>query len=339
MASYSIVDVAKKAGVSKSTVSRVLTGGSVSEKTIQAVRRAMEELDYVPNRNAQGLRGAPTYTIGVAVSDPDALLRRSLTTRLAGMNHVFSQMGYSFLLINGNPAKQDSISTAFRFLEDCRIDGLIFLGDIEDEQQRNSLLHYRQIVYTGERIHPHKGFRVYMGNYNYSRDLYLHLIDRGHTNILTVYEHANQRLLQRRNAAYQQVCQMFHRQPAEHSILDLYCVSSASKTQMETLYEQFFQGGFTAIFADSTELGNQIISDFSQRGLRLKEDYSLVAIQRAADTGADPTITSVCLPDFEYGLQCAQLMIDILQDPSMEYADVQIPYSMEIRSSVKNLLE
>ena len=109
MASYSIVDVAKKAGVSKSTVSRVLTGGSVSEKTIQAVRRAMEELDYVPNRNAQGLRGAPAYTIGVAVSDPDALLRRSLTTRLAGMNHVFSQMGYSFLLINGNPAKQDSM--------------------------------------------------------------------------------------------------------------------------------------------------------------------------------------------------------------------------------------
>ena len=339
MAGYSILDVAKKAGVSKSTVSRVLTGGSVSQKAQAAVKAAMEELEYSPNRNAQVLRGASTYTVGVVMAEHNTLLRRSLTTRLAGMNHVFAQAGYSFLLINTHTTPNQSVSTALHFLEDSRVDGLIFLGDIEDEEQRKLLLKRREIVYTGERVDIHKGFRVYMGNYYYSRDLYLYLIENGHTNVLTVYERANQRLMQRRKAAYEQVCKQFGKAPAENSILDLCNFSSEIKNPMELLYEHFLKGKFTAIFADSTELGNRIINYFSQQGLTLKQDYSLVAIQRAADSGEDPLITSVCLPDFEYGLQCAQLMLDILEDSTLEYKDIQIPYTFKIQSSVQNLME
>lgn len=338
MAGYSILDVAQKAGVSKSTVSRVLTGGSVSKKAAAAVKAAMEELEYSPNHNAQVLRGAPTYTVGVAIAEHDVLLRRSLTTRLAGMNHVFAQAGYSFLLINTQTNPKQSVGTALHFLEDSRVDGLIFLGDIEDEEQRKLLLKHREIVYTGERVDPHTGFRVYMGNYYYSQDLYLYLMNNGHINVLTVYERSNQRRMQRRAAAYSEVCKMLHKKPAKNSVLDLSKISLDGKNQMKMLYQHFLKGKFTAIFADSTELGNQIINAFSQQGLVLKQDYSLVAIQRAADSGTDPLITSICLPDFEYGLQCAKLILNILEDDSLVYKDIQIPSSIELRSSVKNLL-
>lgn len=64
-----IIDVARKAGVSKSTVSRVLTGGPVSPETKARVLEAMRALNYQPNVTARGLVGKGSRLIGVLVSD------------------------------------------------------------------------------------------------------------------------------------------------------------------------------------------------------------------------------------------------------------------------------
>src|SRR5690606_24654076 len=64
-----IIDVARKAGVSKSTVSRGLTGGPVSPETKARVLEAMRALNYQPNVTARGLVGKGSRLIGVLVSD------------------------------------------------------------------------------------------------------------------------------------------------------------------------------------------------------------------------------------------------------------------------------
>lgn len=71
--SATLDDVARRAGVSAKTVSRVANGErSVREDTRQRVLRAIEELDYRPNLLARGLSGAHAYTIGLVYDNPNA---------------------------------------------------------------------------------------------------------------------------------------------------------------------------------------------------------------------------------------------------------------------------
>ena len=62
---FSIWDVAKRAGVSKSTVSRVLNGNAVGQASYQKVMDAVKEMGYRPNYMARGLRGNSSNVIGV----------------------------------------------------------------------------------------------------------------------------------------------------------------------------------------------------------------------------------------------------------------------------------
>jgi len=93
-----ILDVAKKAGVSKSTVSLVLQNSSlVKQQTRDQVTAAMEALGYVYNRSAAGLRGAASGLIGLIIND----LRNPFFTEFAASAQMsFARQGYSTVIAN-----------------------------------------------------------------------------------------------------------------------------------------------------------------------------------------------------------------------------------------------
>ncbi|MBO6932811.1 MAG: LacI family DNA-binding transcriptional regulator, partial [Roseibium sp.] len=88
-----ILDVARQAGVSKSTVSLVLQNSSlVKPSTRTDVEKAMAELGYVYNRSAAGLRGAQSGLIGLIIND----LRNPFFTEFAASAQMtFARAGYS----------------------------------------------------------------------------------------------------------------------------------------------------------------------------------------------------------------------------------------------------
>lgn len=93
-----ILDVAKKAGVSKSTVSLVLqNSGSVKTSTREVVNKAIQDLGYVYNRSAAGLRGAASGLIGLIIND----LRNPFFTEFAASAQMeFARKGYSTVIAN-----------------------------------------------------------------------------------------------------------------------------------------------------------------------------------------------------------------------------------------------
>jgi len=93
-----IIDVARRAGVSKSTVSLVLQNSpSVREETREQVRRAMAELGYVYNRNAAKLRSAGAGLIGLVIND----LRNPFFTEFAtSLQMALSSKGYATVVAN-----------------------------------------------------------------------------------------------------------------------------------------------------------------------------------------------------------------------------------------------
>jgi LacI family transcriptional regulator len=96
--SVTVIDVAEKAGVSKSTVSLVLTGSSkVSSKAKQKVEKAIDELGYVYNRDAASLRSRKSNLIAIVIND----LKNPYSAQLAvGLEQQIRQMGLFSMLVN-----------------------------------------------------------------------------------------------------------------------------------------------------------------------------------------------------------------------------------------------
>ncbi|WP_208585687.1 LacI family DNA-binding transcriptional regulator [Gracilibacillus suaedae] len=115
-------DVAKVAGVSPTTVSRVINNrGYLSEETKQKVESAMKELNYYPNDVARSLYKKRTYLVGLIIPDISNPFYSELALSIEG---ICSEMGYRVILCNslGQPEKEEAYSI---MLIRNQVDGII----------------------------------------------------------------------------------------------------------------------------------------------------------------------------------------------------------------------
>ena len=285
------------------------------------------------------LHNIKNHVIGIVTVGPDIFGGNNMSQRLAGISEVLIQAGYSIMLVTAPPNSTISaLQNGFRFLEENRIDGLISTSDLDEAADSEKAQKFRKVVYTGERISPRKGFRVYLGNYNYSRDLYQYLFSNGHRKILTLIgEHASSTMRVRREEAYRDVCQLYGEDFCENTFFNYSAYASTQKEQLEGILQTFRDGGYTAVYADTHELAQDIVSFFETNGLVLAKQYSIVTIYRTLEAVDKCPITGVELSDYRYGEICANLMLDIISNPALEYQDVIIPYQLHVRKSVRNI--
>jgi DNA-binding LacI/PurR family transcriptional regulator len=126
-------DVARAAGVSQSTVSRILNDAPVqipvSEETRKRVRAVAAELGYRPHPFARALRGAPTMLLGVIVRDVTDLF---FATAIEALSREARNRGYSVVL--GHAARRaDEALVLTAMLEARQCDAIVLLGDFRDE--------------------------------------------------------------------------------------------------------------------------------------------------------------------------------------------------------------
>lgn len=141
--------VARRAGVSPSTVSRILNGTAVvSDDKRRAVEDAIRDLGYVPNPVARGLAGGRTLSIGVVTQAIDSPFYGGA---LRGIEDVLAGAGYSPLFVSGH-WHADEEARCIDILRSRRVDGLIVLtGRLSDAALR-SLARQLPVVVTGRRL-------------------------------------------------------------------------------------------------------------------------------------------------------------------------------------------
>ena len=124
-----VFDVAKEAGVSIATVSRVMNNSPrVSAATAEAVRAAVEKLGYVPNQQARNLRKSESNAILVMIPDVTKL---SYARTLAGINEKAQEYGYTLLMNNAVGEEQELVLN--RMAESQRCAGAILLNVMLDD--------------------------------------------------------------------------------------------------------------------------------------------------------------------------------------------------------------
>ena len=119
-----ILDVAKKAGVSKSTVSRVLNHGYVSDQTREKVERVMEELQYTPSSFAQNIRTHRTREVAMMIPDPTNTFYMEV---FRAVEDVMLKNDYMVILCDSKQKTENELKYAEK-LRQRNTDGLLYFA-------------------------------------------------------------------------------------------------------------------------------------------------------------------------------------------------------------------
>ncbi len=129
-----ITDVAEALGVSKTTVSRAISGkGRIGEETKQRVLEYIEANNYTPNVIAKSLAQSKTYNIGVVMPGNYALMDLPFFQEaLLGIQEIAGISEYDILL---SICHEDDISSLERIVANRKVDGVILLRTFEEDKQ------------------------------------------------------------------------------------------------------------------------------------------------------------------------------------------------------------
>jgi LacI family transcriptional regulator len=305
--SVSIHDVARHAGVSTTTVSRVLNKtGYFSDEAARRVEEAARELGYRPNLSARSLRGQPSKLVGLIIPDISNVFYTSVAASVLAM---LRKIGYEMILCVNEESPEKDVAY-LQILEERHVDGIIYTHP--SGGSNSGYIH--QLVGRGVPIveinrQSEKDLldAVLVDNLRAAQQTMRYLIALGHCRIglisgETTIITGSERVAGYRNALSQAGIRLdsdllkigsFARQFGEQATEELLAMSQPP----------------TVIFAGSNRICLGVLAVLSHRNLRIPEDISVVAFDDAEWLAAwNPPITAVDIAVDEM----AQLAVDLL---------------------------
>ena len=330
-----IKEVAERAGVSVSTVSRVLNEYPfVSEETRERVLAIMDELEYRPDVAARSMRTGTSRAVGFVVSD----ISNPLFSAVAkGADSLLHQHGYSLVLANSqnDPGREAELVTALR---QRRVDGLIVAAADERAPGLAERLGEFPACVLFDREVP--GATADSVLSDHSRG-FGHALDRlagfGHRRVALVAGSQGQRGSRARVLA-------FRRHSARLGLpLDRSLVRTGELSR-ETGYLAAREllalpEPPTAIVAGNNQLTVGVLSAVRDLGLRTPDDVSLVACDDVDLTRLhDPPIDVIERDPLELGTTAARLLLERLADRTLGPRRVKLPTVFVVRASTAPVL-
>ncbi|RED65266.1 MULTISPECIES: LacI family DNA-binding transcriptional regulator [Cohnella] len=327
-------DVAKWAGVSEATVSRVFSGGAVKEATKRKVLAAAEKLDYLPNAVAQNFAKGRSGHIGIILPYLPKVRLFSVdyfSELLSGLGEAVREEGYDLLLLLRSPEEQD-YSELFRAR---KVDALVILGAKDTPEQKSTLdalkkegLPFCLIdqQFTGS------GFNEIIadntaGGYMATQ----HLIARGYRSIAflggpATYSNARDRLRGYKLAMEEAGLPIRDQ--------DLLQGNFSRKSGYEAALKLIRQGLPDAVFAANDRMGVGLIQGFKESGRLAGRDIAVIGFDNTdASKMCDPALSTVDVPYFEMGKVAAKrLLQQIFSGDRLPFHE-RLPVQLVVRHS------
>lgn len=296
-----ILEVAKLAGVSASTVSRVTSGNAVVKpETRQRVQDAMDKLGYKPNSAAQSLSSKRSNTIGMVVAGLDGPFYGPM---IAGVESALRERGKHLLIASGSGDTSSEVD-AVEFLLSRQVDGLILLTEWL-EQRYVADLAGRIPVYMINQYYDGMDNRVMLlddvdGGYRATK----YLLDKGHREIACISGQEFKQDANDRVKGYKAALR-----EAGIPVLDDLIARTSFEVQggiegMELLSER--GASFTAVVVGNDESALGVYSWTKDRGLRIPEDLSVIGYDDILLARfLTPPLTTMHAPNFEMAKRAA----------------------------------
>lgn len=338
-----IIEIARLAHTSTATVSRVLSGSDypVSDELRESVKRAAQEVGYVPNAFGQSLKNGKTTDIGVIIPN---FTNPFYMQMISGIEKVCRDRGYNPIICSSDNCENQELSNIALLRQKC-VEGLIISSIHKTPLDiRNALnLHKYVVLFDQETTLPdcdYVSFDFENGGYMAVR----YLLEKGHRNIAFLSAPLENRGSRR---ALYQGCQRAIREWSEPAT----CTLIVEDVKVEDYTRWEYENGRqlanrflklkerpTAVFVynDITAIG--VMSQLMKQGLNLPKDVSVVGFDNIIMSEfANPPLTTICQPAFETGVLAAQMIIDKIEGRRVSNCRINLTPQLIERDSVSIL--
>lgn len=307
----SMADVARLAGVSGQTVSRVVNGNSrVTLETREKVEDAMARLDYRANTAARALATGKFRTIGVVTFNLTAVGNiRIVESVVAGAQ----ERGYSISLAVVEIPTEQGIRAAVRGLTDRAVDGVIVIeARVLDTPNLQLPEEVPVVIADSGTAHDHLTFG--MDEASGARAAVAHLLDLGHRTVHHVSGPSGSNPAQRRRAAWQRILKRASRPIPEPFVGDW-----SPGSGYEAGKELVADSEVTAVFAANDQMAAGVLRAAREAGRRVPEDLSVVGYDDL-DIAPFllPPLTTVDQDLGSVGRRCLDHLIALIEDAPAE---------------------
>jgi LacI family transcriptional regulator len=329
-----MADVAREAGVSLMTVSRVVNNkGNVSTETKQHVQDVIELLDFRPSGIARGLATDQTQTIGLVVPDVENPFFSAVTR---GVENAAYTEGYNVFLCNTeeNPNRE---LTVLQSLEDNRVDGFILCSTRLTEKQLEEVLPRQSAAVLINRKLPTKPSWSQVGTVRIDdtksgRVAVRHLLNFGHRAIGFLSGSQNSSSGHGRLRGYQTELEKAGIDPKSDYTLP--CQPTVSGGYLAAIQLINRHPEITAVYCYNDLVAVGVLQACNETGRRVPIDLAVVGnddIPLAAIV--TPPLTTCRVPCYELGTQVVCALLNILNQPDGFSQDIVLQSEFIVRAS------
>jgi DNA-binding LacI/PurR family transcriptional regulator len=325
--------VAKRAGVSKTTVSRILNGNyeHTTEETKNRILSVIQELDYQPNALAKGLKSARTNVIGIVLSD---LKNPYWSAVLEGVEDMCRKFGYNLMICNSDedPGLEEQYIKEFQMR---RVDGIVINPTVKNMELYQKMVEEDfPMVVINRKVPGISTNQVVIDNIKGASLAINHLLNNNRKNIAVfVYQNSNISPWEERVEGYRRTMLQHGYRPEDLKILKI--ERQSGKVQESILRFMRENPGVDAIFSTNNMLTLEVLKGLKQLHLNVPEHIAIVGYDETVwSEHLNPPLTTVMQPAKEMGKIATKLLNDrIHAKPPYKLETIILEPQLMIRKS------
>ena len=308
--SVTVKDIARKAGVSHSTVSRALHGSTlIAPETTERIQQIADEMGYSPSAAARALKTNRSQVLGVVLSNVDDPFFSEI---LQGIESGVQGSGYSIFIAaaHRDPEQKQEIVQA---MVEHRVDGVIICSTSFSEKQSGQLLqHGVPLVVINNQTAEDFRYSIYHDDVDGSRQVTRHLIELGHRKIAYLGNSLSGRTTLDRLAGFRQEMESNGLAvPADY----VYEIPGSEPEKGIQAVDHFINlpDRPTALVCFNDMIAIGVLKSLQQRGIRVPEEFSITGFDNIVFSNyTNPPLTTFDQPKKFIGQKAAELILNLL---------------------------
>lgn len=336
-----IKDMAEILGISTTTVSNVIHGktSQVSQKTVEKVEKLLEEYEYVPNINARNLANNSSRIIGMVIKGRrdriDNLIANSFFGDLVSAIEAETRARGYFMMLYIS----DDINELMRHVSTWNVDGLVMIGILHDDFARIKSRYKKPAVLIDSYAPRNVADYVNVGldDEQACYDMADYLLENGHRKIAFLADNMEGVDYQR----YMGFLRAMHDHGVgtdEDNLIMIHPGILERRSNMREIYEK--SKNFTAFMCCSNYYAAMLISDFTDRGVKIPEEVSFTGFDDDAMSRlVRPKLTTIHQNIREKGRVAVDYLEKLIRGEELEKKNYTLPVEMVFRDSVKKITE